>query len=46
MTRSIYNRGDKSIKDTEEKEARVMLLESWKEFEVNDNDRIIIGHVI
>ena len=32
--RSVYERADKSLRNVEEKEERVMLLEAWKEFEV------------
>jgi len=32
--RSVYERADKALRNSEEKEERVMLLESWKEFEV------------
>ena len=32
--RSVYERADKSLRNAEEKEERVMVLEAWKEFEV------------
>lgn len=38
QARCIYDRGDKCLKDTEDKEARVMLLESWKDFEDKNGD--------
>jgi hypothetical protein len=38
LFRCIYDRGDKCLKDTEDKEARVMLLESWKDFEDKNGD--------
>lgn len=32
--RVVYQEGNKGLKDNEDKEERLMLLESWKEFEV------------
>lgn len=39
--RSVYERADKSLKNAEEKEERVMLLEAWKEFEVSIDEFIV-----
>lgn len=33
LTREVYNRANESLKQCEEKESRVILLEKWKEFE-------------
>ena len=32
--RTVYERASKSLRNAEEKEERVMVLEAWKEFEV------------
>ena len=32
--RSVYERADKALRNAEEKEERVMVLEAWKELEV------------
>jgi len=32
--RSVYKQANTALKDCEEKEERLMLLEAWKEFEV------------
>ena len=41
----MYQRADKALRNAEEKEERVMLLEAWKEFEVEiyvcDNPRLL-----
>ncbi len=34
-TRSVYEKGGQELKVNSEKEERLSLLESWKEFEVN-----------
>ena len=39
--RSVYERADKSLKNAEEKEERVMLLEAWKEYEVFYDEFIV-----
>lgn len=39
--RSVYERADKSLKNAEEKEERVMLLEAWKEYEVSNDEFIV-----
>ena len=45
IIRSVYQRADKALRNAEEKEERVMLLEAWKEFEVEiyvcDNPRLL-----
>lgn len=45
IVRSVYQRADKALRNAEEKEERVMLLEAWKEFEVEiyvrDNPRLL-----
>lgn len=33
-TRKVYSEGNKSLKNINEKEERLMLLESWQEMEV------------
>jgi len=33
-TRSVYKQANSALKDCDEKEERLMLLEAWKEFEV------------
>ncbi|KXJ29758.1 crooked neck-like protein 1 [Exaiptasia diaphana] len=38
QTRNIYKRADKQLKNVENKEERVMLLEAWKEFEDEGED--------
>ncbi|XP_006812602.1 crooked neck-like protein 1 [Saccoglossus kowalevskii] len=37
-SRSIYEQANKALRNDEEKENRLMLLESWKEFEINCGD--------
>lgn len=34
QARHIYDRSNKALRQAEEKEARLLLLESWQEFEV------------
>ncbi len=34
--RDVYRQGCKSLKDSDDKEERLMLLENWKEFEVRE----------
>jgi len=34
-TRSVYKQANGALKDCDEKEERLMLLEAWKEFEVS-----------
>ncbi|XP_029196374.1 crooked neck-like protein 1 [Acropora millepora] len=38
QARSVYQRADKALRNAEEKEERVMLLEAWKEFESEHGD--------
>lgn len=38
QARNVYERADKSLRNAEEKEERVMLLEAWKEFEDEHGD--------
>ena len=35
-TRSIYEKGGQELRENAEKEERLALLESWKEFEVSN----------
>ena len=35
LYRNVYERGNRELKNAEDKEERLMLLESWKQFEVN-----------
>jgi len=37
QTRGVYRQANSALKDCEEKEERLMLLEAWKEFEVNSH---------
>ena len=41
LYRSVYERGNRQLKSAEDKEERLMLLESWKQFEVNINSVLI-----
>jgi len=41
-TRSVYKQANSALKDCEEKEERLMLLEAWKEFEVSINEGITL----
>jgi len=34
-TRGVYKQANSALKDCDEKEERLMLLEAWKEFEVS-----------
>jgi len=34
-TRNVYKQSNAALKDCEDKEERLMLLEAWKDFEVN-----------
>lgn len=34
QTRGVYRQANSALKDCDEKEERLMLLEAWKEFEV------------
>ena len=37
--RAIFERADKALKNSDDKEERLMLLESWREFEVSSFER-------
>ena len=56
-TRSVYRQANGALKDCDEKEERLMLLEAWKEFEVSMhhyvnvwqvriNDRIVFDFLV
>lgn len=38
LVRNVYERGDRSLQNPDSKEERLLLLESWKEFEVKHGD--------
>lgn len=38
LARTVYERANKQLRSSEEKEERLMLLESWSEFEANHGD--------
>ena len=37
QTRSVYKQANSALKDCDDKEERLMLLEAWKEFEVSEH---------
>ena len=40
--RNVYERANRELKNAEEKEERLMLLESWKQFEVSNISFVFI----